>query len=114
YLAHYKLNNLMAYYEELSKLPRDLEYDAGVLRACFGRAFNLLTADPNDPGKQVLDMARVERLAHDWFNKMDMTLLDMVEVEQEGLLSRVRAGLQALSSKTGSNPGAGTYPGGRP
>jgi hypothetical protein len=117
YLAHHHLDKLLAYYQELSKLPRDLEYDEGVLRDCFGRAFKLLTADPNDPRKQVLDLARVEALANDWFNKMDMTMLDMVEVEQEGLRSRLLAGLQATAPKTATNPqqpGTGQFPGGRP
>jgi hypothetical protein len=114
YLAHKHFKKLLAYYQELSKLPRDLEYDEDVLRACFGRAFNLMTVNPDDPSKQVLDLSRVERLAHDWFNQMDQTLLDMVEVEQEGLRSRVLAGLQATAPKTNAQqPGTNTYPGGR-
>src|SRR5262249_4062067 len=85
-------------------------------RACFGRAFGLMTPNPDDPSKQVLDLSRVERLAHDWFNQMDQTLLDMVEVEQEGLRSRVLAGLQATAPQSGAKanpqqPGRpGQYP----
>ena len=111
YLAHNHLNQLLAFYDEVSKLPRDIEYDAEALKACFGRAFNLLTPDPNAPGQQTLDRGRLQRLANDWFNKMATTQLDMIEVETEGLDSRRRASMEANAPK--ANPNPQTNPGGQ-
>src|SRR5207237_883012 len=66
FLAREHLDKLLRYYQELGRLPRDVEYDANVLRNCFARAFNLL--DPADPQKQTLALARVEKLAVEWFD----------------------------------------------
>jgi hypothetical protein len=104
YLAHYKQDKLLAYYAELRKLPRDVEYDEAVLKAAFARAFGLLAADPMDPRKKTLDLKGAESLANDWFSKMETVTLDMVEVEQKELTTRAQAA-QPENAKSGpGNP----------
>ena len=43
----------------MSSLPRDVEYNAEVLRGCFTRAFGLEAKDAAAGAKPALDMARV-------------------------------------------------------
>ncbi len=114
YLANNHLDKLLNYYQELSNLPRDLEYNEDVVQNCFARAFGLLTADASDPSRKMLDINRVKRLANDWFNKMDLVQLDIIEVEQEGMLSRKQAADEAKAPKTNPNTQPGTNPTGQP
>jgi hypothetical protein len=109
YLAHNHQDKLLAYYAELRKLPRDVEYSEEVLKVAFARAFGMLAANPMDPRKQTLDLKAAERLARDWFNKMETVQLDMVAVEQEAMTTREQAGRpDTAKSGTGTN----TRPGG--
>jgi hypothetical protein len=114
YLAREHTQKLLRYYQELSNLPRDVEYDADVLRNCFARAFNLLTP------ARTLDMARVEKLAVDWFGSMEARQLDMYELEQEELRQLAAADAPPPAPKTtgpggqggATGPGGNPYPGG--
>jgi hypothetical protein len=65
YLAHDKLDGLLRYYRELSKLPRDIEFDDEVLLGCFGRAFELMDAS----GKKV-DENKLAAFADGWYRMM--------------------------------------------
>jgi hypothetical protein len=91
YLAQHKLDNLLKYFDELSNLPRDLEYNEKVLEACFVRAFG----------------DKLDQLATAWFSAMEQTSLEMAEVEQEGLRSRLER--PTIRPPTGPRPlpGAG-------
>jgi Protein of unknown function (DUF1570) len=65
YLAHKKLDNLMAYYKELSRLPRDLPLDNDVLLDCFARAFGFVDRDNKRKD------AELDRLASSWLSYMN-------------------------------------------
>ena len=62
YLAEEHLPQLFRYYQELAKLPRNLDFDEEVLKACFARAFDL----EEEPGSGVLSDARVKKFAEKW------------------------------------------------
>jgi hypothetical protein len=65
YLAHNKTDGLLRYYQELSKLPRDMTFDDEVLLASFGRAFELMDAT----GKK-LDESKLASFAEVWYRQM--------------------------------------------
>jgi hypothetical protein len=109
WLAQNHLDKLLAYYSELSKLPRDLDYNEEVLKAAFGRAFGMLIADPKDKRAQILDPQAVDRLANKWFSDMDGLSLDLVDVQQEAITARLRP---ATGDTGKTRPGTGQ--GGRP
>src|SRR5207302_5690237 len=49
------LDQLMAYYQELGNLPRDMEFDDEILMGCFARAFKLGDqANPSQPKPDAL------------------------------------------------------------
>jgi hypothetical protein len=87
YLARHRLDQLERYFGELANLPRDLEFDEGVLQGCFVRAFGL--TDSSDPNK--LDMGKVAKLAKDWYDAMEKEHLDLIEVQTETLQDRSKA-----------------------
>lgn len=56
------IDDLLHYYEELAKLPRDLDFDDDVHLGCFARALGL--ADPTKP--RGIDPAKMARFAKEW------------------------------------------------
>jgi hypothetical protein len=60
YLARDKLDNLRKFYDELTKLPRDMELTPEIVEQCFGAAFGLL----DENGKINSDM--LGNLERDW------------------------------------------------
>lgn len=107
FLAQTRLPQLMNYYKELGKLPRDLDFDSEVLMTTFGRAFGMLDRDGKVNGTQF------KRLAAEWHQYMTNTPLELEEV-----INMVRKGQAML--KEGKHPGAnqggnqGGNPGGTP
>jgi hypothetical protein len=75
YLMQKKLDGLLRYYQELSTLPRDLEFDEEVLLPAFAKAFNLVKA----PNSTEIDPIRWANFASDWDRFVRET---PVEVEQ--------------------------------
>ena len=65
YIAHDKLDGLLRYYQELRRLPRDIEFDDEVLLGCFGRAFDLMDAT----GKKI-DEGKLAGFAETWYRMM--------------------------------------------
>jgi hypothetical protein len=61
FLAQRRLPELLAFFGELSRLPRDLEFDDQVLFRAFARAFDLL-----DPRTNQVDQLKLARLAQEW------------------------------------------------
>jgi Protein of unknown function (DUF1570) len=89
FLAGKKHKQLERYFEELRNLPRDLDYDSKVLRECFYRAFGLLQNDPNQPSRQVVDVAKLDSLSTDWFASMDKSQSDIPAYDVVAIQSRV-------------------------
>ena len=75
FLAKNKLPNLLRYFQELSKLPRDLQFDDAVLLLTFARAFDLV--DPRNPDR--VDQSKLDALASDWHNYVRKTPLEVAE-----------------------------------
>src|SRR5262249_52613299 len=61
FLMQRKLPQMERYLQELSALPRDMEFDDAVHTECFARAFNLLDAKEGRLNPQA-----VSRLANEW------------------------------------------------
>jgi hypothetical protein len=64
YLARDKLPNLVRFYAELSKMPRDMELTQEIIETAFGRAFDML--DENER----LDQAKLTALEESWRRAM--------------------------------------------
>jgi hypothetical protein len=102
FLAREHLDELLAFYGEVGRLPRDVEYNEDALKQCFGRAFGLLTPDRR------LDLKKVDRLARTWFTTLETVTLDLPQAVRE---LEVRLSGEAPRPKTrpqpGTNPGVG-------
>ncbi len=109
FLAQRKTDGLRRYYKELSKLPRDLEFDEPILLSCFARAFDL--AEVNNPSK--VNMAKLTQLANEWHDYMSLTPLP---AEINVVLQKLHASQKnELKAQQGNNPqgaGANVFPGG--
>jgi hypothetical protein len=85
FLAHTnRLSHLRKYFEEVGRLPRDLELDERAMASCFARAFEI--QDANDPFR--IDARKLEVLAAEWFRVLDTISLPITQVETELLRSR--------------------------
>jgi hypothetical protein len=69
FLMRERLDGVLAYCQELSKMPRDMELSAQALTACFARAFDL--ADTTRRG--VINRSRFSSLASEWYGYMSRT-----------------------------------------
>jgi hypothetical protein len=82
FLAHRKLGNdqygLIRYYRELSRMPRDLSFDADSLLGLFARSFNCLDAKGDKP-----DEAKLAQLADEWNRFIDLTPLEVEEAVKD-------------------------------
>jgi hypothetical protein len=67
YLAKYRIDDLFAYFHELSNQPRDLEMDEQTNLLAFGRALKILNAAGDG-----IDDAKLTALARDWFSKIKL------------------------------------------
>lgn len=66
FLVETHLPELMAYYQELGNLPRDMEFDDEILLGCFARAFKIAdSVNPNQPKADAL-----HRLGMEWYRYM--------------------------------------------
>jgi hypothetical protein len=79
YLAETHLNELLAYYQELAALPRDMDFDGEILLGCFARAFKI--ADPANPNQPKADA--LHRLGMDWYKHMADVRLENQEAQAE-------------------------------
>jgi Protein of unknown function (DUF1570) len=91
---------LLRYYQELGKLPRDLEFDDDVLKGCFARAFGL--ADAKDPTK--VDPVAFDRFAQKWQTFMNGEPLELKDVLDE--VKKAQTDLKKAGSGT-TTPGGG-------
>jgi hypothetical protein len=107
YLMNHKLEGLKRYQAELSKLPRDLEFDAETLTLCFARAFDLL--DPRDPNK--VDEGKLASLADKWHDVIYLTPSELSTSIQKQWDDELNAMKKAASQGGGGPVGPGTGPG---
>jgi hypothetical protein len=106
FLANKKLDGLLRYFEELSKLPRDLQFDDPVLLLTFARAFDLI--DARNPDR--IDQAKLEALANDWQSYLKKTPLEVAETIKQVHKMEVKSAQQggaAGQNPYGGPPGAG-------
>jgi len=96
FLAHKRLDSLFRYFEELSKMPRDLELDEASLLICFARAFGAVDAN------QRVDDAKFSALAQQWY-----TYVNAVPVEGTDIQKAVRDYLREMSRRPPTPPGGG-------
>jgi hypothetical protein len=94
YLARKHLDGLIRYYEELQKLPRDLDFDEDVLMGCFGRAFGLMKEGNSGgllkEGKwEQLDEAKLQELAKDWYQTIKDTPLEIDEARKDAVKAAI-------------------------
>lgn len=117
FLAQKRLDGLQRYYQELAKMPRDLELDDEVLIGCFARAFGCVDAN------QKVDAEKLGGLAKQWFDYMQVVMLESEEVLQEIQKHFKEMRQKEENAKTGTGgasppgaappgPGGGRGPGG--
>jgi hypothetical protein len=102
FLAQKKRGGLLAYYAELSKLPRDLTFDEDTLLRTFARAFGLTDRTGN------VDQGRLDNLANEWYQYMRTLHPEVNEALQEYLDSHKK---KTRSGSSRSQPAAA--PGGK-
>lgn len=76
YLSQRQLDGLLRYGQELSLLPRDLEFDGDVQLGCFARSFGIAE------GKGVNDV-KFEALAKDWYKFIGLEPMQVPELLQK-------------------------------
>jgi len=79
FLAQKNLPGLQRYFQELARMPRDLELSEQVLLTCFARAFGCMTAD------RKIDEGRLTALADTWMGYISNQTMDA-----EGVHARIR------------------------
>jgi hypothetical protein len=99
YLMNRELDSFLGYLQEVSNLPRDVEYDANVLQGCFARAVGMLPDTTSSPNQ--LDMQKLQRLANRCFELLASTPIEIDGIEQAALQARAQE--EALSA---TPPGA--------
>ena len=83
YLAQKRLPELLRYYKELSRLPRDLEFDDAVLLNCFARAFGCVDA------RNKLEESKFTGLANTWIGEMANSTTVNLDQEAEPILKKI-------------------------
>ncbi len=76
-------DQLMRYFDELNKLPRDIDFDDNTLLLTFGRAFDMVS-DTNT-GFPVLDNSKLDKLAEEWYSFLDYTNIESSEAMQDAV-----------------------------
>jgi hypothetical protein len=109
YLMNHKLEQLHAYLQEVSALPREADFDAAVLRGCFARAFNMTGASLGQ-----IDATKLDRLASDCFSAMESTVLEIEGIEQFALEARAQAAAPPRPRPSPPNQPGQPPPGGFP
>jgi hypothetical protein len=109
YLAQKRLDGLLRFYQELAKMPRDLELSDEVLLDAFARAFDCVDANKN------VDEAKLTKLAEQWVLYVNGTNLEAEEIYSE--IRKTQAEMRAQPNQgnnRGPGTGAPTGPGGIP
>ncbi|MFL5245344.1 MAG: DUF1570 domain-containing protein [Gemmataceae bacterium] len=109
FLAKNRLDDLLQYYQELAKLPRDLEFDDQVLMEIFARSFKLM----DESGKKV-DPMKLEQLAENWRSTVSATPLEHEELIKEAakMIGAQNQGPPGTAGAGNKGPGVGGKLGG--
>lgn len=105
FLARKQFDGLMRYYQELARMPRDLEFDPDTLLLCFARAFDLL--DPKDASR--IDQGKLGNLARQWHDYIMTMPLKSDELMQE--VAKSQAELRSTGNPQRSGGAGGFGPG---
>jgi hypothetical protein len=81
FLMNRKLDQLLGFYQELDKLPRDLDFDDHTLLLAFARAFDLL--DVSNPDR--VDGLKLDKLAAEWYSYIELTPIESSEALQDAV-----------------------------
>ncbi len=100
FLAHRKLTmdggyGLIRFYQELAKMPRDMEFDEDSLQVLFARAFNCL-----DEKGEKADRAKLTKLAEEWHR-----FIDQQPLEGEDVIKELRSRQSELKASNTAKPG---------
>jgi len=115
YFSKQKLDNLTRYYQELAKLPRDLELDEDVLLLTFAKAFDLLES----PNSLKVDDRKFKALAQDWDSFLGKwpvdTTLENTYKSVEEIKKQIKSVMLTPQQGQGQGgPGGAAGPGGPP
>jgi hypothetical protein len=100
YLAQRRLDGLLRFYQELAKMPRDLELSDEVLIGAFARAFDCV-----DANKKV-DASKLAKLAEQWVLYVKGTKLEAEEIYNEITKNQAEMRTQPPQGE-GNRPGRG-------
>lgn len=104
YLAKSKMQDLLAYFQVLSEMPRDLEMDDKNMELTFARAFKLTNA-----AGDAIDDTKFTAFAKDWFDT-----INRVSRPGADLTLSTRQAVNSGSNNGGQGPGGGPGGGGPP
>jgi hypothetical protein len=101
FLMNRRLDQLLDYYQELNKLPRNLELDDQTLELCFGRAFELT----DSPDSNLVNPKKLEKLAAEWYSFLDYTPIESSEALNDAIkkYEQNKKKNQAASSNSSKN-----------
>ncbi len=109
YLAHQKLDGLLNFYKEMSRLPRDLPLDDDTLIECFARAFGCVK-----PGTGKRDEVALLKLATAWLDWMKKEV--MLDSEAQPIYEQIYKLQNELREEQNAKPpvfaGFPGFPGG--
>jgi len=99
FLAQKELDGLRRYFQELGKMPRDLELDEQVLLAAFARAFDCVDAN------RKVDVAKLTNLANRWD-----AFVRFQPLEAESIHQKIREAFARMNKAASTNTSTGTNP----
>ncbi len=107
FLAQRNNNGLQRYFQELSRMPRDIELDEKVLLGCFARAFDCVNLDKS------INNGRLQALADRWIQVINSTPLEAEEVHNQirEYYKRATANQPPRSGSGNTSPGGPAIPG---
>jgi hypothetical protein len=108
YLAQNKREGLLRYYQELSNLPRDLQFDEEALLTTFAQAFGLM--DDKKPNE--VDTNKLKNFASGWYQFMHRTNLEVKDVLTDAIQKHkkgVKAAARDKSKSSDKDPGDEGY-----
>jgi hypothetical protein len=101
FLAQKERAGLQRYFQELGKMPRDMELDDKLLLDCFARAFECVDSD------RKVSIPKLTALANRWDS-----YIKMLSLEAEGIHKQIRESFERMNAKPATPSTPPTNPGG--